>query len=739
MRTELRTPHVTVTPGRPVTIELEIANTTDIIDGITAVVEGLNPSWVRMPTPVLTLFPDQTGTFPLHVAMPRDTVAGEYLVTVRMVSTVDPSRSTTHDLWLTVEPVEAASMRMRPSVVIGGSRGEFDVIISNDGNVEALFGVSAIDESRIAECTAEPMSVSVPPGHQGVVRMRVTGPRPWFGQSVNRSLIVTATSPGVELEGTATFQQRPRIARGILTLLILGGIVALWATIFLLVVDALRSEQAPAKAVAQNFNAGGTSDVPLAAIAGSLGGTVTAESNGQGIERITVEGYRLTPDGGTELAGSAATADDGTYTLGALVPGSYQLRFTAEGYDEVWYPAATDQGGAEPVRVAATGEVVGLDVVMRGKPGSIVATIESPDANGAIAATVTITQVVEDVAEDGADAPPAAGAATEPPPAAPAPVVVQSSGEVRVDGLVTPATYRIVVESAGFETLEFEETLAGGEVKVLNTIRLGAAPGSVSGRVTTADGTPLGNVTVTVRSGEIEQETTTPTAGNVGAFVVEDLPTPRTYVITFTLEGYSSQTIALEIPAGQDVTGISAVLVGGTGTVTGVVTEVGGTPLGGVTVTVTRGEFTASTATLTTASDVSGVGGFEIAGIPTPGIYTVTFSAPGFVDETRIVRFLAPGTQAGTDATMRRAQATISGRVAEGLTGLAGVTVTLTDGLTSRTTTTASTPLGDYSFAGIDPGTYTLTFALPGYRTEIVIVRMLAGESTVRNVAMVRA
>ena len=96
-------------------------------------------------------------------------------------------------------------------------------------------------------------------------------------------------APNVELTGTASFQQKPRIARGLLTIAILAGIVALWATIFLLVVDALRSDAAPTKAVATNFNAGGTTDVPLEAIAGSMLGTVTAESNGQALERITVE------------------------------------------------------------------------------------------------------------------------------------------------------------------------------------------------------------------------------------------------------------------------------------------------------------------------------------------------------------------------------------------------------------------------------------------------------------------
>ena len=41
-------------------------------------------------------------------------------------------------------------------------------------------------------------------------------------------------------------------------------------------------------------------------------------------------------------------------------------------------------------------------------------------------------------------------------------------------------------------------------------------------------------------------------------------------------------------------------LTGGTGTITGTVTDADGQPLGGVEVTVTRGDFTADTATLTT-------------------------------------------------------------------------------------------------------------------------------------------
>jgi hypothetical protein len=46
MRTELRPLEAPVTPGQVTVIEIEVANTADVIDGITARVEGLDPGWV---------------------------------------------------------------------------------------------------------------------------------------------------------------------------------------------------------------------------------------------------------------------------------------------------------------------------------------------------------------------------------------------------------------------------------------------------------------------------------------------------------------------------------------------------------------------------------------------------------------------------------------------------------------------------------------------------------------------
>jgi hypothetical protein len=733
VRTELRPLETPVTPGEVTILEIEVANTSDVIDGITARVEGLDPAWVHLPIPVLSLFPDTTGLLPVHVTFPPTTVVGDYLVVVHIESTIDPSRRTTHDLWLHVEPIEQATMRLRPSVVTKGRSATFAAIVSNRGNVAIDFTMGAEDETRVLDCRVLPLTLTVPAGQDAEAEIWARGPRPWFGQALTRKLIVTAESSSIKLEELATFNQRPRIPRGVLTAALLAAVVGLWATIFLAGADLLRDDTVPTKAVADNFNAGGAQDVPLAAVAGTVSGKLTAEASGDGVARATVEALRIKPGGETEPAGSAATADDGTYTLASLLPGSYHLRFTAEGFDEVWYPAAPAQSAAGELDVAPTAELADVDVILAGQPGALVGTVLLPDsADPGQPITVTATQLVEQ----------ATGPEPEP---APAPVVQETTGPVDLSGLVTPATYRILVEAVGFEPQEFEETLAGGETRVLNTVRLGAAPGSITGTVRSSTGEPLGNVTVLATSGELEQETTTPTAGNAGTFVLDELETPRTYVLTFTLEGFSSQTIALDLAAGENRTGVVATLTGGTATITGVATDVGGNPLGDVTVTVAGGEFVATTATLTTSGPDAAVGSYRVADIPTPGTYAVTFSKEGFGDETRLVGFLAPGVQPDVSVQLRPDRGTITGTVrAAGGQPLVGVTVELTDGRTaegsdeveSRTTTTASDPAGGYSFANVAPGTYTLTFRFPDFRTRILLVPVAAGDELVRDVEL---
>lgn len=736
MRTELGITHLEVEPGRPARIEIEVTNVSDVIDGVTAIVDGIDQTWIRYDTPVVSLFPSVTSTIGFTIDIPADCPAGDYLVVVRIVSTIDPDRQTVHDFWINVAPVVGFGLELRPRVVVAGSSASIEATITNQGNVDAPVFVSALDRTREAECVVNPPEIVVPEGGSATVGIDMRGPRPWFGQAPTRTVVVTVVSDAVEVEELATFTQKPRVPRGVITFLILAGIVALWATIFLVVVSALGSGDDPAKATASAFASGGEPNVSLAAIAGTAEGRVTAATTGDGVPRITVEAFRVRSSGDLVPSGSAATADDGTYSLGSLIPGDYVLVFTGDGFDELWYPAgaSVDEAGAVPVPPTET--IGGLNAVLTGGSGAFVGVVTVPEsalADPVITVTATFVDRGADAAGDDTDAEGASDTVDAPPQ-----VFVQetSDGNIRLDGLPSPGDYRIRVEGADFEPQVFDESLEAGEIKVLNTVRLGAASGSIAGRVVDAEGRPLGNVAVTVASGDQVREITTPTSGNVGEFFVVGLETPNTYVLTFELDGFSGQTIALDVLAGEDRTGITALLIGGIGSVSGTVRDTAGAPIGDVAVTIAGKDFSAGTTTLTTGGDGAGVGSYSVSGIPVPGVYTLTFDAEGYVPETIEVGFLAAGPAPGTDVVLRSEVGVVTGAVTADGVALGDVRVELSDGITERSTVTATAPAGAFRFDGVAPDTYTLRVIATGYEERVELVRVGEGSQIDRSIAL---
>lgn len=729
MRTEVATSHLRVAPGVPATLDVEVTNTADVIDGVTATINGLDPAWVSLVTPVVSLFPESTSTLTLRINLPKNCLAGEYLVSVHVTSIIDADRFSDHEFWLSVDPVCAASLTMHPNLVIGGSDATFLAEITNEGNVTTELIVSTLDETRALTATANPATVSVPPGESHTVSIDVHGKRPFFGQELTRVLKVGVTGEGIELEAPATFTQKPRIPRGVLTVLILVLIIALWATVFLVVVSALRNTPDATKAPAVNFNKGGNGSVNLAAVSASMAGTITAQSTGLPVPLITIEAFRIKPDGSLDSVGSTSTGDDGTYTLEALLPGSYKLRYSAEGFDEVWYPAAADSGSATVVRVQPTDKRETLDVVVVGKPGSLSGQVVAPETTGTAAAvTVTVTQVIDKPKEG------------EPLPQ-PVTAPVDGSGVFTVQGLITPATYTVHIESTKFNPRDFQEILTAGENRVLNTVTLGAAIGKISGTVVGSNGLPLGGVEITARSGDIEKATKTPTSGAVGQFTIDALETPNTFVLTLHLDGYADQTIALDLGPGADRV-INVQLLGGTGMIAGTVTDSSGAPLGGAPVTITHGAVSSTTTSLTASGPTGQPGSFSVTGLPTPGVYTVTVSSPGYTSQTVRVDLRSAASATGVTVALPRATGVVNGSVTASTTATAGapaaavsdVVVELSDGNTPRATASASSPPGAYRFNDVPPGSYTLTFRKAGFATRVVIITVVADQTVTRNV-----
>lgn len=707
--------HVAVVPGVEARVEIDVTNTSDVIDGVTAIVDGINPDWIRLERPLVSLFPSATDRLAVIFDIPRTCPAGDYLVTVRIVSALDSERGSVHDFWLSVGVVEGLTVDLRPSIVNGGSSGVFEAIVRNTGNATAEVSVTAIEPTRVVDCRVEPSRILLHPESEAVLPISLRGPRPWIGQPVGRQVHVGVSAGTQVVERVATFNQKPRIPRGLITAVTLAAIVALWAIIFLWVVSELRRDEPVAKALGTEFF-DGPENVPITAIAGEARGTVTAATTGEGLSRITVEALRVKASGESVAVASAATGDDGTYALPSLIPGTYRLRFSAEGFGEVWYtdPAATDPATADLVRVGPTEVVPGLDVAIAGETGSLTGAIDLPPGSEGTPLQVTATLVTE-TSGTGSDTAPSFTQTT-------------TDGTIDLDGLPTPGTYQITITGPGFATQSFQQSVGGGQDAVLNSVTLSAASGTIEGTVVDGTGAPLGGVDVVARAGDTEYRATTPTTGAVGSFRLIDLPTPGTFVLTFSKAGYSGQTVALELAAGGSAS-TSAMLVGGSGTVTGSVVAANGTPLGGATVEVACDGFVGAGATLTTNGPGGAAGSYTVTGLPVPSECTVTVSADGYQTETYPARFDTAGTVAMEQATLLPVNGSISGTVRSG-GGLGEVTVTLTDGTTSQVTTSATNPAGAYAFAEVPAGSYTLTFSRPGFHTRIVLVEVAAGVDT---------
>ncbi len=723
MKTALEISHLEIVPGNQGRVEFDVTNNADVIDGVTAIVDGINPDWIRLERPLLSLFPEASDKLEVVLDIPADCPAGDYLVVVRIVSTIDADRQSVHDFWLTVTPVPKLTIDLTPSIVTGGANAVIEATVTNTGNATAAVSIDALEPTREIDCRADPSDVMIPQGQYAVVQIEMRGKRPWFGNPVVRKVLITAQVDEVVVQTTGTFRQRPKIARGLLTALTLAGIVLLWALIFWFVISRLTTNQDPAKAVGTGFIAG-PDNIPLARIAATLEGTVTASTTGSGVPRITVEALRVTSDGTLESVASAATDDQGQYSLKSLIPGTYKVRFSADGFQTVWYESAGDASTATPIELAPRQVDDTINAVITGNLGRLVGKIAIPDDAIGDPLTVTVTQV------DGVN-----GDAPVIPP------ITTTDGNIVLEGLPTPGTYLVTVTGDGFQTQQFQQSLSGGETTVMNTVQLAAAAGTIEGVVRDGQGTALGGVAVTVRSGNLVVKSITPTSGNVGQFQIIGLQTPETYSLTFELPNYTSTTVALSLAAGQSSTGLGVTLIGGNGTVTGLAVSSNGTAVGGAKVTVLGDDVESETTTLTTGGLGGAAGSFTISGLPVPGDYTISISGDRIQTETLGAVFLAGGTEDLGTITLLGNNSEVRGTVSTPgppAGGLGEVEVTLTDGDRPCTTLSATTPAGSFAFADVPKGSYTLTFRRTGYITKVVLIDVTAGIDLTQNVSISR-
>ncbi len=423
--------------------------------------------------------------------------------------------------------------------------------------------------------------------------------------------------------------------------------------------------------------------------AGSISGVVT-DSTGAPLQDIyvySVPGY-----------GYGYTAVDGSYRIGGLPAGSYQVRFNgSDDYSGEWFDNAADQGSAAEVVVAAGEAVVGVDASLA-RAGSISGVVT--DSTGA-----PLQGMYVYANRDGSGY----GSSTA------------ADGTYRIDGL-TAGSYTVQFQdSTGVYLDEWfddvadqgsaaEVVVAAGEAVVGVDASLARA-GSISGVVTDSTGAPLQDIYVYVATGHGSVFTAVD-----GSYRIGGLPA-GSYQVRFNgsdtylgewFDGEAAQAsaTAIDVAAGEAVSGVDASLVE-YGSLAGTVTDAAGDPLVGVYVVATATETGVRWGSYTDSE------GQYARDRLVPGEYTVYFYGSG---QNLGEWFDDSPTLAGAASVTVESGVATSGIDAELSSGTIGGVVTDPAGrplasLRVRLSTGASTltdPTGRYRFDLLAAGDYTV-------------------------------
>ena len=698
LRADLLTPRVTVEPGQPVAVSVQVLNTTDTIETVRCTLVGITPDRLDQTPGDVTLFPDESTRITLDLWFPPTLPAGRHDVFVA-VATGSGEHVTEVPLRIEVTPVVSATLTVEPPLVFAGRRGVFEAKGRNTGNVPVALLVRAGDADRALDIEVEEPSWRLDLDGEATSRIVAKRKRPLTGAPVEHTITVTAEQDDVFETQVVRFRQKALLTPGIITILTLTLIVAIWALAMVFGVRAALAPPPPTKTVPETFAGGITgADLDPTAVGGTFSGTIRAATTAVGLPRVTVEAF----DKDDLLVGATATDEEGTFTLPALLPADYRVRIRADGYEDVWWPDAGTIRDAMPL-FAPPGDVrEGLDVELVGLPATVGGQVIAGDAPGP---GVIVEATAVDLLET----------------AEPVTTTTDDTGSWVLAGLPSPATYRITYRATGFDPVELTQPVAGGATLAVNTATLPAAPGTITGEVVNRSGTKLGGVEVVLTRGELEIATKTPTSGEVGFFELPELPTPATYLVTFSLEGYASETIAVRLGPGEVRDDLSVVLPDAFGAISGVLTNVtDDAKLGGAAVTVSGEGLVLETETLTSGT----VGGYRVAGLPVPGVYAVTFDLEGYGRQTIEVALTPSAPTAVRDVELGIDRARLVGNVNDDGTGLGNLVVRISDGggftLETLTATAPVADVGDYAFDGLTAGTYTVTATRTTSPTEVV-------------------
>ncbi len=708
MRTAAWPDVVEVGPGESGTISVAITNSSSVIDAYRVQVFGLDPSWVDIEPARLSLFPGDTANVAVNVRLPDDYPSSRRALTVNVTSDDDPGSFALSQVELAVHPQTRTTLQLDPTVMTGGKLATFGMVVSNTGNAAVTATGYAIDPEDLATFTFEPAQVVVAPGREQVIEVTAEGGRTWFGPPRPRPFTFGVHAE-TDVEAIGTFIQRPRISRWMLTLLGLLTAAAVFAAVLSRSFDSVVEEARMSTDVLDAaLNTGGAGGAVVPANPGSVTGSLISRSTGEGFSGATAELF-VESDDQTPVA-SAATDDNGAFTFAQLGRGTYLLRLSGSGVNQIWYGNTPTSKGSTPIEVEL-GETTPLaPIEIGGIPVEVAGMIAVDDPAG------VIVQLI------------APGRADPNTPAIVAEVTVGADGSFVLPDIPSPGQYQMVVSKPGYATATRGVALEPGQPLTGVEIALRPGNGIIEGTVSGPSG-PLGGATIVATDGTTEIQTVSLTEGEVGTFALRNLAVPGQYTVTVTRTGYAPEARTVTLSDEQPGSAVTVSLVPATGSISGSAL-LEGQPGRGLTVNISGGDVNRTTAVV---SQGSAAGTYAFNNLPAPRTYTLTFSGAGVIPQVRVVD-LDPNNgsqnQAGIDVSLSPERTTIVGLVRDDRgQPISQAVVTLTDGAQELRTLTSDEPsVGRFEFSNIAPGAYTLTASRTGTIPVTILVTVSASD-----------
>ncbi len=227
-------------PGETVQFNVSLRNAGNVVDVFTIDVRGLDASWVRVSTSAISLFPSDSGTSVISIAVPRQSsaVAGQYPFSVVVSSRKDISQDAVAELGLEVLPYHSFTAVLRPQKM-ASAVGSFTLELANTGNAELTITPQGSDPEALCQFSFTPQVPVVAPGAKQEASVRVQpGKRPWRGSAKLYSLTFTAAPVGGAAEPISVYgslEAPPRLPSWVIPAA-LGSAIALAGIIVAIVV-----------------------------------------------------------------------------------------------------------------------------------------------------------------------------------------------------------------------------------------------------------------------------------------------------------------------------------------------------------------------------------------------------------------------------------------------------------------------------------------------------------------------